>query len=161
MLDQPQIVETDQQFTAVIRLTIPRDEIQQVMAPGIAELLDTPAAQGSAPAGPVFSHHFNMDQAEFDFEIGVPLQAPLATSGRVKSSQLPASTVVRTVYHGPYEGLGAARGEFRNWVAADGLKPAPDLWERYLSGPAENPDPATWCTELNLPLLPEAVRKPA
>jgi len=39
-------------------------------------------------------------------------------------------------------------------VDADGhiLEP-PDLWERYLTGPESNPDPATWRTELNRPLL--------
>jgi hypothetical protein len=42
-------------------------------------------------------------------------------------------------------------GEFRDWIAANGQKPAPDLWEIYLSGPESSPDPATWRTELNRP----------
>lgn len=50
MLDKPQIVQVDAQLTAVIRFTIPREEIQKVMGPGIGELLAAVAAQGMTPA---------------------------------------------------------------------------------------------------------------
>jgi effector-binding domain-containing protein len=39
-----------------------------------------------------------------------------------------------------------------SWIAANGLKTREDLWERYLSGPDDNTDPATFRTELNRPL---------
>jgi hypothetical protein len=51
MLDRPQIVQTEAQPTAVIRLTIPRAEIQTVMGPAIAEVMAAVTAQGLAPAG--------------------------------------------------------------------------------------------------------------
>jgi effector-binding domain-containing protein len=152
MLDTPQIAQTTKQLTAVIRLTIPRAEIRNVMGPGIAELMATVVAQGIAPAGPWFTHHLRMDPATFDFEIGVPVTAPVAASGRVKAGQLPATTVARTVHHGPYEGLGGAWGELDAWIAANGHTPGPDLWECYVVGPEANPDPANWCTQLNRPL---------
>jgi effector-binding domain-containing protein len=152
MIDTPQITETPSQLTATIRLTIPREEIQKVMGPGIGELLAAVAAQGIVPAGPVFSHHFRMDPGIFDFEIGVPVNKPVSPAGRVKPGQLPATTVARTVYHGPYEGLGAAWGEFEAWIKGSGHKPAPDLWECYVAGPESSPDPAQWRTELNRPL---------
>jgi len=90
------------------------------MGPGIAELLAAVAAQGIVPAGPWFTHHLRMDPATFDFEICVPVTAPVAASGRVKAGHLPATTVARTTYHGPYEGLGGAWGEFDAWIAANG-----------------------------------------
>jgi len=152
MLDTPQITRTVAQATAIIRLTIPREEIRKVMGPGINELMATVAAQGVAPVGPWFTHHLRMDPAIFDFEIGVPVTAPVAAAGRVKPGQLPATKVARTIYHGPYEGLGAAWGEFVAWIAAKGHTPGPDLWECYLAGPESNPDPATFRTELNRPL---------
>jgi effector-binding domain-containing protein len=152
MLDKPRIVQTGAQLTAIIRLTIPREEIRSVMGPGIAELMAAVAAQGMVPAGPVFSHHLRMDPGIFDFEIGVPVTAAVSAAGRVTASQLPAATVARTVYHGPYEGLGSAWGEFNAWITAEGHSPAPDLWECYVAGPESNPDPANWRTELNRPL---------
>jgi effector-binding domain-containing protein len=88
----------------------------------------------------------------FDFEIGVPVKTPVSPVGRVQAGQLPAATVARTVYQGPYEGLGSAWEEFVAWIAAEGHTPAADLWECYVAGPESNPDPATWRTELNRPL---------
>ena len=152
MIDKPQIVQTEAQLTAVIRLTIPRAAIQTVMGPAIAEVMTAVVAQGLAPAGPVFSHHLRMDSDTFDFEVGVPVKVPVSATGRVKASQLPAATVARTVYHGPYEGLGSAWGEFGEWISTEGYKPATDLWECYVAGPESNLDPATWRTELSQPL---------
>ena len=71
----------------------------------------------------------------------------------MKPGQLPAATIARTVYHGPYEGLGAAWGEFGTWIKAEGLAPRADLWECYVAGPESSPDPSKWRTELHRPLI--------
>ena len=152
MIGTPQITQTAAQLTAVIHLTIPRGEIRNVMGPGLDELRAAIAAQGIAPAGPWFTHHLRMDPDTFDFEIGVPVTAPVSGAGRVKAGQLPATAVARTVFHGDYEGLGAAWGEFDAWIAAQGHMPGADLWECYVTGPESSPDPAAWRTELNRPL---------
>ena len=152
MLDKPQIVQTTAQPTAVIHLVVPRDEIRNVMGASHRELMEAVAAQGVVPAGPWFTHHFKVPDETFDFEIGVPVQTPIAAAGRVRPGELPATRVARTVYHGPYEGLGSAWGEFMSWIGAQGQAPAQDLWEVYVAGPESGPDPTTWRTELNRPL---------
>jgi effector-binding domain-containing protein len=152
MLEPGRIVQTNAQTTAVIRLCIPRAEIIKVMGAAIHEVLTTLSTQGIAPTGPVFSHHFRIDPEIFDFEVGVPVKAPVKAIGRVVASQLPAARVARSVYHGSYEGLGAAWGEFKAWIAAEGLASANGLWERYILGPEVSSDPAQWQTELNCPL---------
>ncbi|MGH9195967.1 MAG: GyrI-like domain-containing protein, partial [Acidimicrobiia bacterium] len=152
MLDTPKITQTTAQLTAIIHLTIPRHEMQNVFGPGIGELMAAIAAQGVAPAGPLFAHHLKMAPDIFDFELGVPVSTPVAAAGRVKPGQWLAMKVARTVYHGPYEGLPAAWGELMAWIEAEGHTPAPDLWECYVAGPQSSPDPATWRTELNRPL---------
>ena len=152
MIDTPQIVQTASQAAAVIHLTIPRDQIQAAMGPAIQEVMGVVAAQGRAPTGPLFSHHFKLEPATFDFEVGVPVNGPVTASGRVKPGTLPAARVARTTYHGGYEGLGAAWGEFTNWLTANGHKSAADLWECYVAGPESGPDATKWRTELNRPL---------
>ena len=152
MLDKPRITQTATQLTAVIHLTIPREEIQNVMGPGISELLATIAAQGITPTGPWFSHHLKMAPDTWDFEISVPVSAPVVAAGRVRPSQWPAMKVARTVYQGPYEGLADAWGEFIDWITANGHTPAPDLYECYVAGPGSSPDPANWRTEFTKPL---------
>lgn len=153
MIDNPHITQTTAQPAAVIRFTIPREEIGEVMGPGMEELMAAIAAQGIAPAGPIFSHHLRMDPVVFDFEIGIPIASPVSAAGRVKAGELPAATVARTIYQGPYEGLGPAWGELGAWITAEGHKPAPNLWECYVAGPESSPDPAAWRTELNRPLV--------
>lgn len=152
MIDTPKIVQAPAQHTAMIHLTVPRAEIQKVMGPGLTEVKAAVAAQGIAAAGPWFTHHLKMDPKIFDFEICVPVASLVSAAGRVKPGKLPASKVVRTIYHGSYEGLAEAWGELGAWIKAKGFKPAEDLWERYVSGPESSPDPSTWQTELNRPL---------
>ena len=152
MIDTPQIAHTSEQLTAFIHLTVPREQIRDVMGPGISEVMAAVAAQGKGPAGPWFTHHLRMDPATFDFEICVPVTAPVTPDGRVRPGRLAARRVARTVYRGPYEGLGAGWGELEAWIAANGHTSAPDLWEIYAVGPEASSDPADWRTELNRPL---------
>jgi len=153
MIDTPQIVQTPAQHTASIRLKVPRAEIRQVMGPGIQEVMAAIAGQGLKPAGAWITHHFEKPAEFFDFEICVPVPSPIKPMGRVQPGQLRATKVARTVYHGDYEGLGAAWGEFCAWIEAQGHQPAPDLWECYTKGPESSPDPAKWETQLNQPLI--------
>ncbi|MNK58909.1 Bacterial transcription activator, effector binding domain [compost metagenome] len=153
MIDDPQIVQTPTQLTAYIHLDVPRDEIQEVMGPGIGEVMAALSAQGIAPAGPWFTHHLKMDPERFDFEICVPVAVPVTPVGRVKPGTLPAAKVAQTTYHGAYEGLGEAWGSFMDWIEAQGLTPAPDLWECYIAGPESSENPADWRTVLNRPLI--------
>src|SRR5260370_15307108 len=122
------MVTTLAQRIAFVHLTIPRDQIRHVMGPGLREVKEAIAAQGVAPTGPWFTHHLRMDPETFDFELGVPVAAPISSAGRVKASELLAAIVARTIYHGGYEGLGDAWGEFSAWIDAEGHTQAPNLW---------------------------------
>jgi effector-binding domain-containing protein len=153
MIDTPQITQTAGQLTAFVHLTVPRAEMRNVMWPGLMEVRAALSAQGVAAAGPWFTHHLRMVPDIFDFEICVPVATPFATTGRVEAGQWPATTVARTIFHGNYEGLGAAWGEFDAWIAAKGYTPRPDLLERYVLGPEIEADPSGWRTELNRPLV--------
>jgi effector-binding domain-containing protein len=153
MIETPRITQTIAQVTASIHLTVPRDEIRKVMGPGLREVREAIAAQDIAVAGPWFTHHLRMEPDIFDFEICVPVATPFTTTDRVEAGQWPATTVARTMFHGDYEGLGAAWGEFDAWIAGKGYTPRPDLWERYLVGPESGADPSGWRTELNRPLV--------
>ena len=152
MIDTPQIVQWDRQLTAAVHLTIPRNDIQQAFGTAVAELLGVLGAQGQAPAGPLLSYHVNMPSEVFDFDIAFPVAQQIQPSGRVVGSEVPAFKVARAVYRGPMEGLGSAWGELREWIGANGHAAQHQMFERYLVGPGDTPDPAQWQTELNWPL---------
>jgi effector-binding domain-containing protein len=153
LIETPVVKETAAQLAAAVHVIVPRSEIQTVMGPGLTEIMTAVKAQGIGPAGPWFTHHLKMDPATFDFEICVPVSAPVKRVGRVVSREVPPTKVVQTVYSGPYERLGAAWAEFNDWIAANGHRPAPDLYECYFVGPESSPDSADWRTELRRPLL--------
>jgi len=153
MIDEPRIIETTVQPSAVIRMTIAPAEIQQVMGPAIGEVMGTVMSQGVTPTGAVFSHYFSMSAEVWDLEVGVTVASPITPHGRVTNGQLPAVTAARTIYRGPYEGLGDAWGGLMKWCADNGHTPSQELWESYLTDPGASPDPATWETELTLPLV--------
>ncbi|MBF5042954.1 GyrI-like domain-containing protein [Aggregicoccus sp. 17bor-14] len=153
MLEAPQLLTTRPQPAAIIRFTIPRAQMPQIMGPAVQELMAAVKAQGAGPAGPLFAHHLRMSPDTFDFELGLPVTRPVTPVGRVQPGALPATRVARTVYRGPYEGLGGAWGEFRAWIAQQGHTATEGLWECYVSGPEASPDPSQWRTELNQPLV--------
>ncbi len=127
MLETPQILDLPAQSVAVIQLTIPRAEIQDVMRAAIGEVMTAAAAQGIGPTDVVFSHHRLLDHETFDFEVGVPVSAPVTPVGRLIAGDLPAARVARAVHRGPYEGLATAWGEFNAWINEQGHTVAPNL----------------------------------
>ncbi len=153
MIEPPEIVRTKPQLTATIHLTIPKNQICEVMLPGLTELMDTLAAQGIEPAGPWFDHHFKMAEDSWDFEICVPVSVPVKAAGRVRPGEWPAMKAARTVHHGDYEGLFEAWDEFLGWLDQHGHSPAADQYQRYVVGPESSPDPAQWRTELFKPII--------
>lgn len=153
MLSPFTVLQTEAQPAAVIHVTCSNDEIQTVMGPAIAEVIAAARSQGVGPAGPVFAHHFDMTPGIFNFEVGVPVSAALRPVGRAKPGELPAAKVVRTLYTGPYEGLGQAWSKFMDQIEAAGHQPAPNLWERYITDPNRTDDDSKFETELNRPIL--------
>jgi len=152
MIETPDIIQTEAQAAAVIHLTIARSEMMKEFGPAAGELMAALAAQGVQPLGAIFAHHLRMSRDAFDFELGVKIASPVKPAGRVKPGELPKVKAARTIYHGAYEGLPSAWGEFDNWLRANGHEQAGSLWEVYLAGPQSTPNPADWRSELVRPL---------
>jgi len=151
-LGAPSIVEEPEQLVALLPLRIPKADIRRVMGPAIGELYATVRAQGGTVTGPWFSHHHRIEPDEWDFEIGVPVAAPIRAAGRVVPGVRPVVRGARAVLRGGYEGMADGWGALIRWMAENGHAPAPDLWERYLVGPETSSDPADWRTELIRPV---------
>jgi|SRR3954468_6928061 len=169
MIDTPHIVQTAAQPTACIHLVIPREDAPKVMGPGYRELMDAVTAQGVAPAGPWLNHHLKNDPGIFDFEISVPVTAPVSPVGRVRMGELPAARVARTVYHGPYEGLPAAWREFESWIAAEGhtrlqssgSATSPARSRAPIRRPGGRSSTGCWCRNLGVGISASSVRCPS
>ena len=130
MIETPQIIRTQAQAAAVIRLTVARSEMMKVFGPAVGELMSVLATQGVEPIGAVFAHHLKMSPDAFDFELGVRVTSPVKANGRVNPGELPAAKVARTP---------SAWGEFDKWMRANGHEQADNLWELYSVGPQPSP----------------------
>lgn len=153
MIGKPTIAKSAVQHTATIHLIIPGMEMPKHVEPAINEIMQVLTEQGVQPSGPMFSYHRRMPSDTFDFEIGFPVSRPIAGKGRVKASEIPAATVLRTTYQGPYEGLAQGWMAFEKEVIASGHNAANWFWESYAAGPESGSDPRKWRTELNRPLI--------
>lgn len=148
MIQLPERIDTPTRTTAAIPIVVARARIAEVMGPAFHELFAVVASQGRTPTGPAFALHHRMSVDTFEFELGVPVDAPVTPEGRVVASSLPALRAVRTTMTGPYAGLSAAWAEFDAWIVAQGLTPAWPIWESYTLGPEREDDPERWQTEL-------------
>ncbi|OCK57896.1 GyrI-like domain-containing protein [Bradyrhizobium sp. LMTR 3] len=153
MIEPLRILQTTQQLTASIPIKVPREDVRKVMGPGLAELKAAVAAQNIPVIGPWFTHHIRNPGEVFDFEICLPVATPVAPAHRMKPGQWPAMNIAQTTYHGGYEGLGSAWGEFIGAIKAAGHKTADGLYESYAVGPDMSADPSAWRTVLSKELL--------
>lgn len=56
------------------------------------------------------------------------------------------------IHRGPYDGLPATFQAVEAWVREEGRSPGGPPMEIYLTDPGEHPDPATWETQVVLPV---------
>jgi effector-binding domain-containing protein len=120
------------------------------------------AEHGAHPAGPPFAKYTGMPSETVDVEAGFPVAAPfdapgltdgdgVEAGGRVEAGTLPGGRTAVGTHVGPYEGLTDTYQQMAGWISAQGLIPGPAVWEVYLSDPGQEPDPATWRTEVYWP----------
>jgi effector-binding domain-containing protein len=158
MLTAPQTSERGDQLYVAIRA-----DVTMAQLPGLADRLGEVfgwlAERGIAPAGPpFFRYNVNDMERELNVEAGVPVAAAVEGDGHVIAGMLPAGRYAIAVHVGPYDGLAGAVDNLLRWAESQGLEwdksSAGDgeHWgcrlESYLTDPSQQPDPATWETQL-------------
>jgi effector-binding domain-containing protein len=152
-IEKPEIVQTIPILTAALYARVPAKEIQNQMGLLLRELSDELRSQGIKPAGPWFTHHLRGPSEFFDFEVCFPVGSSIRANGRVKPGRWPAMKMVRTTYHGGYEGLAGGWQDFMAEIKSMGLQVSPEIWEVYLTGPDTTNEPDQWRTELSRAIL--------
>lgn len=110
-------------------------------------------AAGAHVAGCPFARYRALDSEfrEFEIEAGVPVVLGVAGHGEVELSALPGGPAAVTVHRGPYERMEPAYEAITDWMQEQGVTPEGPAWEVYHTDPNEQPDPATWETEVIQP----------
>src|SRR5262249_60222583 len=81
------------------------------------------AGGAAAPAGPPLIRYLVIDMAgELQLELGVPVAAPVAASGRVQPGVLPEGRYAVLRHTGPYDGLMASNAALLQWARDNGVE---------------------------------------
>ena len=155
MSHEPQIQARAAQPYAAIRQTVTMDGISGAVDEAFPELFGWMAGHGVSAGGPPFIRYLVIDMAaELEIELGVPVGAPVAGSGRVRPGVLPEGRYAVLRHTGPYDGLIARNAALQRWARERGVEF--DTWntsrgsawrsraEHYLTDPSSEPDPAKW-----------------
>jgi hypothetical protein len=127
------------------------------------ELLNWFKEQGIVPSAPPFLRYHVIDmKGDMDLEYGIPVDAPLPASGRVKPGVFPAGRYVSHIYSGGgYQGnkslieRARAQGlEFDRWDTEKGDN-FRCRYEMFLTDPKVEPRKTKWSIELAIKLLDE------
>jgi effector-binding domain-containing protein len=142
----------DEQPAAVVRGTVPTDELPALFDRAFPEVVRVVEAQGLSLAGPPFGYYPRMPGATVDVAAGFPVSAPVRAEGEVSPLTLPGGRAITGVHVGSYESMEATYRELTEWAAAEHLQLAEHMWESYLTDPSAEPDPASWRTLITWPI---------
>lgn len=142
----------DAQPTLSVTRSAARHELAKAIAEGVGTVYAYAQQTGSALAGHPYVRYLSVGPGLLRIEVGFHVAGPVASAADVEGGQLPAGHVVVAVHGGLYEQLPetyAAAAE--RWMAENNLRPAGAPWEKYVTDPAEHPDPKEWRTEIFWP----------
>lgn len=109
------------------------------------------ALDPTQPCGATFYDDGYQDR-DVDVEVWVVATGPVEVAAPLECRGVDAIDALRVVHHGPYDTIGDACVAVGAEVGRRGLSVTGPMFNRYLVGPADNPDPAAWVTEVCLPV---------
>jgi effector-binding domain-containing protein len=147
-----EIKQLEQRHTATIRVEHV-DDVGRVLGEVLPVIFQHLASQRIQPTYPPFARFHGGQAGDWDMEAGVGVPAPIAGSGRINASTLPAVRAAVTWHVGSYDKLPEAWMKLRDEADAIGLQSAGGQWEVYWSDPGEVKDPNALRTELIYPVV--------
>jgi effector-binding domain-containing protein len=140
MFDTFELTEQKEQPALSVRTRTPIANLQAEMGKAYGAIFRLLGEKGENPAGAPFAAFYNMDMQDLDVEIGIPVLHPVAGSGEVKLSSIPAGKQASCVYKGAYDQIGPAYEALTKWIADNNQTPTGVCYEYYLNTPGEVPD---------------------
>jgi len=152
-----EIIEIIEQTTLTIREEAKTESVPERMGKIFSEILSFMDKKGIASTGAPFAYWHNMSSDSiskgiFDMECGFPISVLVEDKGRIKRSKLPGGRVITALHIGSYETLTETYEVVMAWIRKNGYQVEENMWETYLTNPAEEPDKSKWMTRIFLPM---------
>ena len=146
-----EIVELQEQPTAVVREQVAMTALQEFFGRAFAEVSAAMEAQGVQPTGPPFALYRGMPTETVDVEAGFPVSTTIEAANGVRAGIMPPCRAVQAMHVGSYDTLGTTYEAVKQRMYEEGLTASDDMWEYYLSD--QTTDPAIWRTLVVWPVL--------
>lgn len=140
---EPQVVELVPQECAIVRETVPMDELPAFFSRAFQRTMASAASQGRQVVGPPFGIYFGMPSGTVDVAAGFPVDGPIEADGDVSPHQLPGGRAAELLHIGSYDSLQESYGRLSAWMGAQNLAPGEIMWESYLNEPQPDDPDAT------------------
>ncbi|HEY0215491.1 MAG TPA: MerR family transcriptional regulator [Cellulomonas sp.] len=151
--------------TTVTRTTLPARRVASVrdVIPGYGDegLLWQRLGAGFAATGArgapdalavaVF-HDEGFVEQDPDVEVQLDVVAPFTDAAGLRCVEVPPVDAACAELHGSYDGVGAALADLAEWIDTHGLRADGPMFNVYVVGPTQDPDPAHWVTRVCLPV---------
>lgn len=121
-------------------------ELMAALGPGGAD----PSRLGRL-AGATF-HDDDYREHDVDVAVWMEYHGDYHQTGDITRARFPEQRVAWATLYGPYDGIGAVFEAIGAWTAEHGHAPAGPMFNIYVVGPSNDPDPANWVTEVNYPI---------
>ena len=105
----------------------------------------------TAMAGATF-HDLDFKPTDIDLEVWVQVTEPFTPNAPLECKELPEREVLRAVLHGDYSQIASVARDVDKHIAEHGMRIGA-MFNIYRVGPAQNPDPNMWVTEVCFPIL--------
>lgn len=151
------LVPQEETPTIGIRSMVPMEQMQSFFGESYGRLFEEIGREHIKVTGMPFGRYRGIPTDKVDVEAGVPIAKPAEGHADVVAGELPATEAVEAVHVGPYDTLEQTYNEMTDWMSHHSLVPSDDMWEFYLTDPAEEPDPAKWETKVVWPVAPVSV----
>ncbi|MCO5202082.1 MAG: GyrI-like domain-containing protein [Chloroflexi bacterium] len=147
-----EVEQQPRQPYVAVRTTVRMADIGQHMGLLFGQLFGWLEANSVTPIGPPWARYLGVGPEEVEFEVGVPVAALVEASSPIIAGIRPATTVAKTLYVGPYDGMEAAYSAVTEWLGENGKVVTGAMWEVYETDPEREPDPAKWRTWVHFPI---------
>jgi len=122
-------------------------------------MMEETASQRLQMADPCYSiaifHDKEYKETDVEVEVQMAVKGSYADTEHVRFFDAPPQLVASVTYQGGYDQIGAVNQAVVSWIADNSYRMDGPMFNIYHVGPAQNPDPGQWVTEVCFPVAEE------
>ena len=138
---------------ASLRATIPAYNQEGLLWQRLGAGLEAAGARVAPDPLPItVFHDEGFVEVDPDVEVQLGVVEPFRDTDGVRFLEAPAQEIASATLRGSYDGVSAVLEGIGRWAGANGYRFAGPMFNIYVVGPATEPDPANWVTEVCAPV---------